>query len=220
VAIQAGTATTSPLKLHNLSDTVLSIAQTGAIEFASEGFYGTASSTLGRGHIAAESYFRLNADRGAITGVTGTASTNFFGNIIPLAAGKTYEIDAHLYLRRGAAGITTFQILTHQGTPTHLNYFVIYSPITGVSSAAAAAPLYFGQVGLAVSSSNLVTGSLSANISHQFAYKIIVDNNNAQGLGLHVISTNGNFIPLRGSYWRIRQLPSAVGIGATLPVNI
>lgn len=219
LAIRAGSGTTVPLKFHNLDNTLVSTAQTGAIEFASEGFYGTPSTTLGRGHIAAEGYFRLNANRGTITGATGTASTNFFGNIIPMAAGKTYEIDAHLYLSKAAAGITTFQILTHQGTPTNLTYFVTYSPITGVSAAAAQAPLYFGGVGIAASSTNQVTGSLSV-ASHQFAYKIIVENNTAQGLGLHIISTNGNFTPLRGSYWRIRQLPSAVGVGATLAVSI
>lgn len=219
LAIRAGSGTTVPLKFHNLDNTLVSTAQTGAIEFASEGFYATSSTTLGRGHIAAEGYFRLNANRPTITGATGSASTNFFGNIIPMAAGKTYEIDAHLYLSKASAGITTFQILTHQGTPTNLTYFVTYSPITGVSNAAAAAPLYFGGVGIAASSTNQVTGILQ-NVNHQFCYKIIVENNNAQGLGLNIISTNGNFTPLRGSYWRIRQLPSAVGVGATLAVSI
>lgn len=222
VSIQAGTASTSPLKFHSNFDTLLSVAQTGAIEYAAEGFYGTASATLGRGSIPTETYYRLNANRVAI-GATITnqlslasiGATNFFGNSIPLASGKTYEIDAHLYLQRGAiAGITTITLVTHNGSPTSLSYFATYSPIAGVSSAAAQAPLYFGQTGLGGTVTLNTTGILAASVNHQFTYKILIDNNTANAFSFGVGSTAA-VTPLRGSYWRIKQLPSAIGVGAT-----
>lgn len=206
LSLAAGTATAGQSPLKMTSGTVLATPEVGAIEYDGNSFYSTEDTTSGRGFIPSEKFYRQTAN-----GTTTTAATiaDFFpaNSSISLSASTLYEIECWCYFLKTTAGTVTFTMAA-SSAPTWMNGYYIASGITGINVAAAPTTGWTGSAG-ATTAAWAATGSLTTAVNHGFRFKIQILTNLATNWRMRYTSNTGTTQSLIGSYYIVRELPSA-----------
>ena len=200
--VGAGTTTIAPFRFT--SGTNSTAVNTGAIEYDGKVFYGTADATSGRGYIPNNYKFCLltaNAPGfSTITNMFGTTSS------INLIAGGIYKLEANMYIAKNSSGAATLRItLTTTQNVVNLNGFVNYSITTDATT---------NRISLFKSATTAnafgVSASLAASTNHGIVLHAIIEANASLNstLTINGTSSSSGFTLLRGSYYKVSQLPS------------
>lgn len=211
IDVKAGTATVPPLLVR--SGPVLNTPVAGSMEYDGVVFYGTTSTTHGRGFTPNTQILRLTTDGSAITNPN-TASLFGASAGITLATNTIYEIEYQIYISKfTAAGTVTFT-LAFSGTSTSiqsLNATYISSPSTGIGRGAAQIASLVYTVGAGQTTFVLpATDTLTSGVNHYFTIKVLVENGASSGtLTLQGNTNNGSIRALRGSYYKVTVLPNS-----------
>jgi len=200
--VGAGTTTIAPFRFT--SGTNSTAVNTGAIEYDGKVFYGTADATSGRGYIPNNYKFCLltaNAPGfSTITNMFGTTSS------INLIAGGIYKLEANMYIAKNSSGAATLRItLTTTQNVVNLNGFVNYSITTDATT---------NRISLFKSATTAnafgVSASLAASTNHGIVLHAIIEANASLNSTLTINGTSSasGITLLRGSYYKVSQLPS------------
>lgn len=212
IDIKGGTSTVPPLLVR--SGPVLNTPVAGSIEYDGIVFYGTTSTTHGRGFTPNTQIFRLTTNG---SGITNPNTASLFGASagITLATNTVYEIEYQIYLSKStAAGTVTFTF-AFSGTSTSiqsLNATYISSPTTGVGRGAAQIASLVYTVGVGQTTFALpVTDNLTSGVNHYFTIKVLVENGASSSGTLTLLgnTNNGTITALKGSYYKVTVLPNS-----------
>jgi hypothetical protein len=205
----SATANTSPLKFA--AGPLLTNAEVGAIEFDGDVFYATANTANGRGMLDATQYYRLNANRNPI----GVAITNYFGNTgstLTLPTNGIYLFDYHLYYTKTTNGTVTYTLVNTQ-TVTNMVAVYEHSNFAGITTTADASALRGVVTQTAASVALPVTPTIISGSNNYANIRVLLENATSTGLALRVTCSAGTLTPLRGSWYSVRELPSATSVG-------
>lgn len=206
VVLSAGTATAGTAPLKFTSGTNLGTAEAGAIEYDGNTFFSTEDTTSGRGCIPSEKFYRQTGNG---TTTTAGAIADFFPatSSISLAASTLYEIEVWAYFLKTTAGTVTFT-MTASSAPTWMNGYYVGSGVAGITTAAAATTGWAGSAA-ATTAAWAATGSLTTAVNHGYRFKIQILTNLATNWRMRYTSNTGTTQSLAGSYYIVRELPSA-----------
>jgi hypothetical protein len=198
-------AGSSPLKID--SGDILTVAETGSIEYDGSLLYATPNLS-GRGVLPVELFYVLRSDETAF----GPAIADYFPSpsSIPLEPNSTYEIEFDIYFIKTTAGTATFSLVFDEA-PTFVNahYFLSLNIPANVATTGA------GIVGSAVTSNSLpVTPSLTTAVAHYVTIKAFVVNSTATNCRLRMTQSAGTATPKAGSMWVAKKLTSSNSIGS------
>jgi hypothetical protein len=187
----AGTNTTTVLK--------------GSMEYDGNVFTATNNVAAGRSYIPSTNIFRLTAAGTAI----GPTIAPYYGatSNITIASNSVYECEWNTYFTKTTAGTVTFTIQAAQA-PVNLNAYYQGSQVNGIATVGNV--LTAGATTSTTAATALpVTPTLTTAVNFQFTVKAIIETNatTAGTLDLFITSSAGTVTPLRGSYYKITQLP-------------
>lgn len=206
--LQLAVGTTALAALLMQSGATLTTALAGALEFDAVNTYITNDTTSGRGRVAIEQMFKLDAAGAAITTIA-----NFFGatSNIPLVANAYYEIEIWGFFLKGGTTGTNVISLINSAAPTAMDVIFEMSPLTGITATPAAnlsAELY-NQTGV---TTTITTGSLTISVNHYFYLKILLRNGAGTSLKIQLTSNGSSSTPGIGSRWTSKRIsPNNVG---------
>jgi hypothetical protein len=212
VTLPQGFNISAPLTF-NTSNSLLTTAAAGAVEFDNTNFYLTSNTTNGRAYIPTTHMFQLLA---AGTGITATATgTNYFGanSNIPLVANAGYEIEIVLWFTATTANARNFSLI-YNGTVLGASYTYEMSPITGIVAPPGTATMLAGQTMLSTAATYTVTtGSLTTGANFYVKFGVKLFNGTSTSLKINAwTSSSGTITPQAGSYWKVTRIPySTVG---------
>lgn len=200
--LAAGTTAAAPLKFQ--SGTALTTPAAGALEYDGATFSGTIDTTSGRALNAMDQVFRLAADGAAL----GATIADYFGanSAYPYVASGIYEIVWYLIYTKTTAGTVTYTITTTT-TPTMASAWYVQTPVGGVGTAGTSQEAAIVK-STATATVLPATGSLTTAVNHQAEVHAIYEVGTAGNLRLRVTESAGTVTPLRGSFYRVRRLPS------------
>jgi hypothetical protein len=199
----AGTTTVPPFTIT--SGTNLTTAAAGAVEYDGTTFSGTIDTTSGRALNTLDQMFRLTADGSAI----GATIADYFGSnsAFPYVGSGVYEIVWYLWYTKTTAGTVTYT-LTSTNAPVNLSAFYYQSPVGGIGTSGTAQTAAISK-STATGAALPATGSLTTAVQHQAEIHAIYEANASAGnVRLRVTESSGTVTPLRGSFYRVRRLPS------------
>ena len=202
--LAAGGSTVGQSPLKFTSGTVLATPEAGAAEYDGNFLYFTPSTTSGKGLVPNDNYYVLTSDASAV----GATIANFFPGTssIPLISNGIYEIEYDLYFTKTTAG-TLVWTLVNSTTVTKMHAKFEMSPITGVTSTAAASYLLADVANQTTASvAFAATGSLTTAVNHHAKFKILLVNGASTSFRLQVTNSAGTVTPLAGSNWRARRI--------------
>jgi len=202
--LSQGSTTNVPLQFETAT-ALKTTAVAGGVEYDGTAFYGTTSTTTGRGFLPAPQYFRLSAD-GSATGNAGFA--NFFGSSsgITLNASGFYEVEYTIYFLKTTAATVQFRLSFSSG-PTNCNAFYMGTGVGGGATVGTGqtAAVYL-QTG--TTATLPLTGSLTTGVNHVYVVKSIIQANASTTLDLQIQATSGTVTPRTGSYYKVTALPA------------
>ena len=201
IQVDAGTTTVAPFLFT--SGTNLTTVASGAIEYDGENFYGTVDTTSGRGYFPSCQLFRLAADRTAI----GSAIANYFGttSAINLKAGGLYDLEANCYFVKQTAGTITVTFTTSVSA-VYVVGCILYN-----NSTATGARSINKVSGGATANAFTASQSLTTGGSNTFNIRASISANATTNgtLTINFTESAGTIVPLKGSYYKVMQAPSA-----------
>ena len=202
----AGTTVVAPLTFTTGTNLTSPVA--GSVEYDGNVFYRTNDTTTGRGFDDSWNIIRLAANGAAISTIADVfQGTGSAGDGIPTVLNAIYEIEWHCYGTVATGGTATWTIVNTQA-PTNQVADWIATPIAGIGTAGAvtAAAII---TNTSTSAALPVTGSLSV-ASHYHKIHAIIEAGTAGNVRLRLTMSAGTWTPLRGSFIKIRRLPTGV----------
>jgi hypothetical protein len=188
------------------SGTILTTAEAGAIEYDGAVLQFTDDTAGGRGLVASEQRFKLDADGSTITTIA-----NFFGSTsnIPLVANAYYEIEIELAFLKTTSGTVTWT-LTNSAAPTSQDIDFETSPVTGIVAPPGTATMLQGQfLKDATAAKAWTTGALTTAVDHFARIKIKLRNGTGTSLKIQATVSAGTITPRAGSRWICKRVPAA-----------
>jgi hypothetical protein len=164
--------------------------------------------TSGFADVPREHIFELDSNGSAI----GAGIADFFGanSSISLPASSRWELEAHLYYLKTTAGTVTYTITNSAANYTNIAATYDQSPAAGMQTAAGG--VRAGIVGVTTAAAALpATTSLTTAVNHWAKLYAVIDMNAAGSIRIRCTESAGTITPLRGSYYKLRRLPTSVG---------
>ena len=191
-----------------ISDTLVSPAAAGNIEYTSPIFAGTPIGTQ-RGIVPTQQYYRLDS---ALAGANATGAQSVFGVGVTLSSGTVYEFEMLIPLGKTAGTTSHTTGLSFGGTATLNNigyFFTGYGGTTSLSLDSAAQTSGF----VKVATNTVITGAITAaTFNWWFMVKGTVSvNSGGTFIPQYTLSAapGGAYSTVAGSYFRINPLSAS-----------
>jgi len=203
--IDAGTATTAPLKFTSGANLTTPVA--GAVEYNGSSFFQTVDTTSGRGVVPVSQFIYLSSDNNYIS----SSYPVFPSSTLSLVSGGLYEYEAEIYVYRIVSSGTLTWSFIFSSTPGFMHAHYVGQPTAGISSVGSATTAgVVNATGTTISLPN--TGTLSSSTYNHYKIKALISVSSATTMNLQ-LQSNANYVSvIAGSYAKITRLPtSSVG---------
>ncbi|MBA3833735.1 MAG: hypothetical protein H0X34_17945, partial [Chthoniobacterales bacterium] len=187
--------------------TLLTTAESGAIEFTAGGWFLTTDTTNGRTQSGNQNIFFLTADGAAI----GPAIADFFGanSSLPTVTNGVYELNFYVFYLKTTAGTAQFNLTNTQPYTNLVAFGVVSNAAGGVGGVNTGG---LGVAGATAASTNLpATSTLTTGLNHTVHIRAVAECGTAGNIRLRVTQSAGTITPLRGSFYTARRLSGNVG---------
>ena len=203
--IDAGTATTAPLKFTSGANLTTPVA--GAVEYNGSSFFQTVDTTSGRGVVPVSQFIYLSSDNNYIS----SSYPVFPSSTLSLVSGGLYEYEAEIYVYRIVSSGTLTWSFIFSSTPGFMHAYYVGHPSTGMATVGSATTAgVVNSTGTTISLPN--TGTLSSGTYNHYRIKALISVSSATTVSLQVASNAGYVSVIAGSYAKITRLPtSSVG---------